>query len=298
MQTRPLGNTGLTVSEVGLGCNRLGEQRESDAHWDDLVARSIDLGVTVFDTAEAYGKGRSEEVLGRVIADRTDLVVASKYSPEKRSDTPDFSMKSVSEAVEESLTRLKRSRIDVYQIHSPKLEDLQNSDWFETFSTLKSQGKIGHVSVAVNAADEGCWLIDNDQAEVLQVTYNLIDRAVEDRLLTLAQEKGVGLLVRKPLSRGVLTGKFSPGKPVADHHRATHDKDLLPSRIEEAERFRPIGETYDGGLTRLAHHFSLSHPAASCIIPGARTRDQLEENVAASDGVGLTSQARKALASL
>ena len=177
-------------------------------------------------------------------------------------------------------------------LHSPKLKELETLEWLEAMSRLKEQGKIKHIAIAVNSAEEGCWLVQRDLVEVLQITFNLIDRAVESALLLLAREKGVGLLVRKPLSRGVLTGKFNPGQSVPDHHRASLDKDALPGRIEEAERYKPLGAEYPGGLTRLAHHFSLSHPAVSCTIPGARSIEQLEENVAASTDEGLPDEVR------
>lgn len=291
MAVRPLGNTGITVSEIGFGANRLGESHTSDADWDALVARALDLGVTVFDTAEAYGKGRSEEVIGRVVGDNPDICIATKYSPRRSDDGADFSY----DTLDASLDRLRRPYADVYQLHSPRDHELASGEWHDTLYRLKEEGRIRHVAVAVNRADEGVPLIEQGVVEVLQVTYNLIDRAVEERLLPLALEKGVGLLVRKPLSRGVLTGKFRPGESVADHHRASLDGDALGGRIENAERFRSLGDAYPGGLTRLAHHFSLSHPAVSCTIPGARTIEQLEENCAASDDAGLPADIRAQL---
>ncbi len=287
MNFRRLGNTGCEVSEIGLGSNRLGEKTESDAHWDGLTRRALDLGVNIFDTAEQYAGGRSEEVLGRVIGERTDVTIASKYSPRRTDGVADFSHRTIEEAVDGSLKRLQRSAIDIYQIHSPKMPELADQNLWASLNRLKEQGKIKHIAIAVNTATEGIWLIERDLVEVLQITYNLIDRTVEEMLLPLAQEKGIGLMARKPLSRGVLTGKFSPGQEIPDHHRATLEKGALPGRIEDAERYKPLGAEYTGGLTRLAHHFSLSHPAISCTIPGARSIEQLEENVAASDGVGL-----------
>lgn len=298
MNFRKLGNTGLQVSEIGLGSNRLGEKTESDAHWDALTRRALDLGVNIFDTAERYADGRSEAVLGRVIGERTDITIASKYSPRRTDGVADFSHRTIEEAVNGSLKRLQRSVIDIYQIHSPKMAELADQDLWASLNRLKEQGKIKHIAIAVNTAEEGIWLIERDLVEVLQITYNLIDRAVEETLLPLAQERGIGLMARKPLSRGVLTGKFSPGQDIPGHHRATLDKGALPGRIEDAERYKPLGAEYPGGLTRLAHHFSLSHPAISCTIPGARSIEQLEENVAASDGVGLPDAIRRTVDSV
>lgn len=295
MHYRELGHTGLKVSEIGFGSNQLGEDSESDTHWDKLARRAIDLGVNIFDTAERYADGRSEEVLGRVVGDRSDIIIATKFSPQRTDGVADFSHKTIEKAVDDSLERLQRSVIDVYQVHSPKMDELADTTLWASMNRLKEQGKIKHIAIAVNGAEEGTWLIERDLVEVLQITYNLLRRDVEASLLPLAQEKGIGLLVRMPLSRGVLTGKFSPGQTVAKHHRATLDKDALAGRIESAERYRPIGAEYPGGLTRLAHHFSLSHPAVSCTIPGARSIEQLEENIAASDGVGLPDGIRKAL---
>ena len=299
MHYRDLGRTGLRISEVGLGCNRLGEPIASDQEWDLLVKHSLDLGVNIFDTAEVYQKGRSEEVLGRVIPKDDRTIIATKYSPRQDDEgIVSFTIDTVEQALDNRLKRLQREAVDILQIHSPSLSDLRDGLWHETFTALREKGKIRHIAIAVNRADEAKWLIEQRLVEVLQITYNLIDRAVEERVLDLAAREGVGLLVRKPRSRGVLSGKFHPGQPVPEHHRATNDKDALPGRIELAERFRPLGDAYPGGLTRLAHHFSLSHPAVSCIIPGARNIKQLEENVSASNGFGLSAEIKTQIPAL
>ena len=178
------------------------------------------------------------------------------------------------------------------------MEELKEQEWVAPMTRLKEEGKIKHIAIAVNSADQGIYLIEEGLVEVLQITYNLINRSVEGALLPLAQKNGVGLLARMPLSRCVPTGKFSPGETIPSHHRATLDKGALPGRIEEAEQYKPLGAEYPGGLTRLAHHFSLSHPAISCIIPGARSLEQLEENVAASDGNGLPDVIRRQIATV
>jgi len=279
-----LGKTGLKVSEVGMGCNRLGESIHSDDHWDDLVRRAMGLGVNNFDTSEAYGKGRSEEVLGRAIGNREDMYIASKASPKTIDDVRQITSGIIFEAVEKSLKRLKRECIDIYQLHSPNQEMLERDDWAEGLLRLKEQGKIKHCAIAVNSAKDGIWAIEHGVAEVLQITYSIFETTPEEGLFDLAKEQGVGLLVRRPMERGVLTGKFKPSQEVASDHRASMEKDRLPRMIEKAETLRSVGEAYPGGMTRMALQFGLGNDAVSCIIPGARSVEQLEENASASYG--------------
>jgi aryl-alcohol dehydrogenase-like predicted oxidoreductase len=293
MHTRPLGNTGLTVSEIGLGCNRLGQDYASDAHWIALVRRAVELGVTVFDTAEAYGWGRSEEILGRALGPRDDVAIATKMCRVQETGEREFSAARMMETVEGSLRRLRRDVIDIYQLHSPRREDLRRYDWAEGMAALKAQGKIRLAAVAVNNVEDGRWLLERDLVDVLQITYNIFNSEAERALLDRARQQGVGLLCRMPLARGVLTGKFRPGQEVAEDHRARLDGDQMYANIEKAEALRPIGAAYPGGMTRMALHYSLTPQAISAIIPGARTLAQLEENVAASNGVGLPSSVRE-----
>jgi aryl-alcohol dehydrogenase-like predicted oxidoreductase len=292
MHYRNLGKTGLKVSEVGMGCNRLGDPMHEDGYWDDLVRRAIDLGVNNFDTSEAYGKGRSEEVLGRAIGNRDDLYIASKVSPRAIDGVRQITSSIICDAVEKSLKRLQRDCIDVYQLHSPNQEMLQRDDWAEGLLRLREQGKIRHCAIAVNGAREGVWAIEHGVAEVLQITYSIFETSPEEALFDLAKKRGVGLLVRRPMERGVLTGKFRPNQEVASEHRASMEGDKLPQMIERAETLRTIGEAYPGGMTRMALQFSLGPDAVSCIIPGARKMDQVEENVAASCGGGFSGEVR------
>lgn len=287
MHYRELGKTGLKVSEVGMGCNRLGQDYAADEHWIALVQLAADLGVTIFDTAEAYGWGRSEEMLGRALGNRDDVLIATKMCRVRETNEQDYSAARMVETVEGSLRRLRRDVIDIYQLHSPRRENMERFDWAEGMTKLKAQDKIRVAAVAVNSAADGIWLMERDLVEALQITYNIFDTEVEAQLFAMAEEKGVGLLCRMPLARGVLTGKFSPGQDVSKDHRATLDGDRMWKNVQKAEALRPIADEYEGGMTRMAHHFSLSTNAISAIIPGARTFAQLEENVAASNGMGL-----------
>jgi aryl-alcohol dehydrogenase-like predicted oxidoreductase len=205
----------------------------------------------------------------------------------------EFSAARMMETVEGSLRRLRRDVIDIYQLHSPRREDLRRYDWAEGMAALKAQGKIRLAAVAVNNVEDGRWLLERDLVDVLQITYNIFNSEAERALLDRARQQGVGLLCRMPLARGVLTGKFRPGQEVAEDHRARLDGDQMYANIEKAEALRPIGAAYPGGMTRMALHYSLTPQAISAIIPGARTIAQLEENVAASNGVGLPSSVRE-----
>ena len=141
MHYRQLGRHDATVSEISFGCNRLGEAHSPDAHWDDLVQQAMDLGVTLFDTAEAYGWGRSEELLGAAIGNRSDILIASKVSRVQESNEKDFSAARIVAQAEASLRRLQRDCIDIYQLHSPTVADLQQFDWPEAMHQLKAAGK-------------------------------------------------------------------------------------------------------------------------------------------------------------
>lgn len=295
MHDRELGATGIKVSEIGLGCNRLGQDYASDDHWVSLVRHAADVGVTLYDTSETYGWGDSERILGKALGHRDDVLIATKMGRIRETGEHDFSAARMMETVEGSLRRLQRDVIDIYQLHSPSREALERDTWAEGMAKLKAQGKIRLAAVAVRSEEDAIWLMEQGLVEVLQITYNLFHTKPADRLFDVAQEYGVGLMCRMPLARGVLTGKFSPDEEVEEGHRALLDGDRMGDNIRRAETLKPLGAAYEGGMTRMALRFSLTPPAISAIIPGARTHEQLEENVAASNGKGLSSPMVKAI---
>ena len=293
MHYRPLGQTGIKVSEVGLGCNRLGQDHQPQDFWIDLVRQAADLGVTIYDTAEAYEWGGSEEVLGLALGNRDDVYIATKMSRIRKTNARDYSANRMRETAENSLRRLGRECIDIYQLHSPGRDDMERDDWVSGMNSLKAEGKIRYAAVAVNSVADGIWLIEQDTVDVLQCTYNIFNTNAEDGLFALAKEKGIGLLIRLPLAQGILSGKFSPGNKVPAGHRAHLAGVQMQARIHKALDLRPLGNVYSGGMTRLAHHFSLKPQAVSAIIPGAQSIEQLKENVAASNRIGLTDEMRQ-----
>ena len=288
MHYRQLGETGFQVSEISMGCNRLGETGMPDTHWVALVHRAVELGVNLFDTSESYGWGRSEVILGQAVGARRDILVATKVSRARGNGRRDFSSSRIVERAESSLKRLCRDCIDLYQLHSPSLDDLQHYDWFEAMTKLKEQGKIRLIGVSINDAASGRWLIEQGLVEVLQVAYNMLHPEVGDEVFPLAEQCGVGILVRMPMARGILTGKFHPGQEVGAGYRAHLERTRLPQLIERAEHFRPLTEGKEVTLAQMALRYSISPRAVSAAIPGARTTEQLEQNVVASNGVGLS----------
>jgi aryl-alcohol dehydrogenase-like predicted oxidoreductase len=290
MHYRQLGHHDATVSEISFGCNRLGETHSPDAHWIDLVQQAVDLGVNLFDTAESYGWGRSEEILGQAIGNRSDILIASKVSRVPETNEKDFSAARIIAQVESSLRRLQRECIDIYQLHSPTLADLQEFDWPEAMSRLKAAGKIRFSGVSINDVTSGEWLIEQGLADVLQVEYSMVAPAVGEALFPLAEEAGVGILVRMPMARGILTGKFQPGREVGKEYRANLLGDKVSAYVDQAAAFARTMPDDGWTLGQLALRYAITPKAVSAAIPGARTLEQLRQNVAASDGMGLSEE--------
>lgn len=287
MHYRALGKTGLRVSEISMGCNRLGEASMADGKWIALVRRAVELGVNLFDTAESYGWGRSEEILGQALAGRSDVFIASKVSRSRETGERSFTQSLVIASAEGSLRRLKRDRLDLLQLHSPSMDNLLHDDWVEGMRKLQEQGKVRWVGVSINDAESGRWLIENGLVDALQVDYSMLAPGVGREVFPLAERHGVGILVRMPMARGILTGKFTPGQEVGAEHRASLNRERVPEQVRQAEAFRALVEGSEITLGQLALRYAITPAGVSAAIPGARTLEQLEQNVAASNGIGL-----------
>lgn len=291
MHRRTLGATGLVVSEISLGCNRIGgAPRQSEDAWIAFIHRALDLGINFFDTAANYARGRSEELLGRALAGRSDAYICSKVGRPRQADgrtVADMSAAHVTAEVEDGLRRLGRDSVDVMMLHSPHLDDPRKDDGAEALRRLKEQGKVRHWGISLPDGEAvGFWAIEAG-AEVLQVEHNLLLPAPERELFPLARERGVGIVSRIPLAKGVLSGKYAigsadrPSSPGLAPQGAAFELQL--ARLEQV-RFL---ERSDQTLAQAALRYVLSDAAVSCAIPGARTLEQLEANASASNGVGL-----------
>jgi aryl-alcohol dehydrogenase-like predicted oxidoreductase len=303
MQYRTLGSTGLKVSEIGFGAWAIGGTSEAaGTQWGwgetpeaDAIAaihRARDLGVNFFDTADVYGGGRSEEILGKALAGDWDKVfIASKFGNVVRHDRPakDWSREHIMHACEASLKRLKKDTIDLYQLHNPTDYDIRHGDWPETLELLQKHGKIRWYGVSVFLPEEAVAVLGRGKAQVIQLAYNPLRLEMDENVLPLAQRKNVGIIARVPLYYGILSGKFKPDThfPRNDHRSHTLPPATMRELVPRAERLRElagIAKDDSAAFAQWALKFILSNPAISTVIPGARNPEQAEMNTSASDG--------------
>ncbi len=291
IKKRKLGNTGLEVTELGLGTWSLsGDYGPVDrSHAVRLLRHAFDLGVNFFDTADIYGQGKCEKYIGEALSDvRKDIIIATKVGWDfyhggiRHNFDPDY----IKFAVEQSLKRLKTDYIDVYQLHNPPDYVLQDDGVIDTLNSLREQGIIKFWGVSV-ATHQDSRLAMERGASTLQLVYNIVDRDHEIFTLKVAPMMGVGIIVRTPLAFGFLTGKYRSTTtfPETDFRRS-----LEPARkrlyIMAAERVKELFGTDDPAeLARIALRFVLSNPSVSTVIQGAKTFEQLEANIrAAAEG--------------
>lgn len=297
-----LGNSGLTVSAVGLGCNNLGRSgtaTESQEGTDAVVHAAIDSGITLFDTADIYGAepGLSEIRLGKALGSRRgDVVLATKFGMDMQgANGPDFgargSRRYIVTAVEASLRRLGTDWIDLYQFHTP--DPLTPID--ETLAALEdlvASGKVRYIGHSnrtgwqIAEAEFTARMKGSTRFISAQNHYNLLDRRAELEVTPAAEAYGLGVLPYFPLANGLLTGKYSSGQ-APEGSRLTHSRTNL---LENADydQLREFGDfARDRGLTEVQVAFSwlASRPSVSSVIAGATKPEQVKQNAEAASWV-------------
>jgi aryl-alcohol dehydrogenase-like predicted oxidoreductase len=301
MEHRILGKTGLKVSSVGVGCWQMGGL-VGDSGWTGTtdeesiatVHRAQDLGVNLLDTAEGYGRGHSEEVLGKALRGRRDkFIIATKVRP--ITDDPDEgrARARITEACEGSLRRLQTETIDIYQLHAVPHENTMPAV-MNTLASLKQQGKIRWFGISTNDTAAIRKLLALGELSTLQVGYNMLSRSGEEAL-RLAKAENLGVLIRVPLASGALSGRYFNTVPQLD----PKDRRLERFTSEKAvSAFRKLSELLfltEGGkrtMTRAALRFILDTEGVTSVIPGAKSRKQLEDNAGAMDVPPLTPEER------
>ncbi len=298
MQLRNLGNSGLKVSAVGLGCNNLGGRVDRDGV-QRLIPAAIDLGITLFDTADSYPVGKpglSEELLGDALgARRKDVVVATKFANVMG---PGEMMRGGSRrwivaAVEGSLRRLKTDWIDLYQMHFPD-PATPIEETLRALDDLVRHGKVRYLGCSNFAG----WQIATARAVSRELginafvsdqdEYSLLVREVEREIVPAAAANGMGFLPYFPLASGFLTGKYKRNSPMPQGARITvakifQDNYLTDENWAIVERLEDFCQTRGHTLLELAFSWLLSRPAVASVIAGATKPEQLHANVAAAD---------------
>lgn len=301
MRYRTLGKTGLQVSEIGFGGWAIAGNRYGDSYGptEDAVSlaalnRAYELGCTFFHTADVFGHGHGETLIGEALKGwrREEVVIATQGGQDFSGEAvkPNFSETALRQAVDASLRRLGVEAIDVYQLHTPPLELIQHGKVFEVLQDLKQAGKIRTYGVSIQDPQEGIQAIRLGAVDTVMAIWNLFDRRIEKALLEACREHRTGLLVREPLARGVLAEAFREGMTFGKgDHRAVWPRPFVSRRIQAAGEFRKIlPEGYDG-LDQLALGYALHDPAVSCVVAGCKTPEQVARNMAASDRPPLTS---------
>lgn len=290
MHYRTLGRTGLQVSDVGFGAMTIGGEifgTTDDQESLRALHRALDLGMNFIDTADAYGRGHSEELLAQVLKTRRkEVVLATKGGNQftVRQGLRNFDPDYITSALENSLKRLQIETIDLYQLHNPSAEVMKKGEIFERLDRCKREGKIRFYGVSLETTADGIVAIATGKPDTLQVVYNILHQDPEEQLFPLAQKENIGILARVPLERGVLSGRFKATNEFSqkDWRAGVFSEDGLQQVQAAVDKLDFLVKGDVPNLAQAALRFILSHPAVSTVIPGIRTVKQVEDNLTIS----------------
>jgi len=294
MHYRLLGKTGIEVSEIGFGTWGIGGATEGATSYGDTddqesraaLLRARERGINFFDTANIYGNGHSEELLGEAFKGvREKVVIATKAGFTKHGGPHDVSVPYIRTCLEDSLRRLQTDYVDLYQLHSVPVELVrESSEVLELMQDLKREGKIRAFGYSVKTPREAAIAIGEFGAEVVQVNFNMIDqRAITDGVFDAIRESGAGFIARTPLCFGFLTGAISDTDFSPKDHRSSWSKEQLERWKSAPNVFSFIDSSGIYTPAQLALKFCLSFPEVSVAIPGMLSVGEVEENSNVSD---------------
>ena len=302
METRILGRTERPVSVIGLGTWQLGgdwgDVSESEAL--ELLSASVEAGVTFFDTADVYGDGRSEQMIGRFLAENPDnvLTVATKMGRRVDQVPENYTLDNFRAWTDRSRRNLGVDQLDLVQLHCPPTEVYSHDAVYDALDTLVADGVIASYGVSVETVDEALTAISRRGTATVQIILNAFRLKPLEYVLPAAQQAGVGIIARVPLASGLLSGKYTKDTTFAESDHRNYNRD--GSAFDIGETFS--GVDYDTGL-RAAVEFSslvadlpfeatpaqvalawvVQQPGVSTVIPGARSVQQAQANAAAGD---------------
>ena len=319
MNTRVLGRTGLVVSEIGFGAWAIGGNAfgnsygpTDDAESKRAVRRAYDLGCTFFDTADVYGHGHSEEVLGEALEGVRDrVIVATKVggnfynrdihpllreriaqalgrpldeidagAPLPVTHDANFTAGYLRFAVERSLARLRTDYIDLLQLHNPPINLISTMETYEVLEQLKREGPIRFYGVSVHPPEEGIAAVNATMPDTVQIVYNLARREAEDAFFPAARTANVGVIAREPLANGFLAGKYAPDSTwERGDIRARMPRPYVAQLTALGQRVKELAEKSGLTAAQLALKFVLDRTDVASAIVGMKTVQQVDDNL-------------------
>ena len=317
MNYRGFGNTNLKVSEIGMGCSRFGgmiDQKDTKEIVNTL-SQAFDRGINFYDTADMYGNGESEKIIGRTFKNKRDrVIIASKagyclsssgrfatqikpllkplikplihwFRPMKKSLLQarstqlyqNFSAPYLTQAVEASLRRLQTDYLDIFQLHDPPSSLLESGEVIENLENLKAQGKIRYYGVACRTVEDALICLNHPGFTSLQVELNLLNQEAIITLLPLAKKSNVAIIARQPFASGLIV------KPLTDTKSTQHafTETEMQDKINQIAKYQSLSNEGDRNIIQVALQFVLNFDSVSVVVTGMSNRKQLETNISA-----------------
>jgi aryl-alcohol dehydrogenase-like predicted oxidoreductase len=305
MQTRRFGDTGVYASEIAFGTWALGSDwwGETDDP-DRLIGRALELGVTFFDTGDAYGQGVNEEIVGRALAqaDRDSIQISTKFGYELDSERlrhaegerpQDWSPEHARRALEASLARLGTDHVDLYQLHNPRMDAVEREDLFAELEAMRAEGKLRAYGVALGPAigwrEEGLRALRDRRVPALQTVYNLLEQQPGSDFLAAAAETGAGIMARVPTASGLLEDKYTTETTFSGNdHRRHRRREWLLEGLQKIDGLRFLVIPGERTMAQAALKFVLAQPRMTCVIPTVTTLAELEEFAGTASAPDLT----------
>jgi aryl-alcohol dehydrogenase-like predicted oxidoreductase len=301
MEQRILGKTGRNVSIVGLGTWQLGADwgNVEQSQAQGILAAAAEAGVTLFDTADVYGDGRSEQAIGKFLANNPglDITVATKMGRRLEQLPENYNLANFRQWVDRSRENLGTDSLDLVQLHCPPTAVYSNSEVYDALDTLVSEGAIRNYGVSVERTDEALEAIRHEGTASVQIILNAFRLKPLDEVLPAAKAAGVGIIARVPLASGLLSGKYSKETSFAENDHRNYnrtgsafdvgetfsgvDYELGLKAVAEFEQLVPAGT----GTAQAAIAWIAAQDGVTSVIPGARTVEQAKANAAAADVV-------------
>jgi len=314
MEYRQLGRTDMRVSTVSFGAWPIGSDwgRVDDSVSMATLNRAIDLGINFIDTADVYGDGRSERLIGQLLKERKEeIFVATKAGQRLSPHTADgYNLKNLESFVDRSLTNLGVKTIDLLQLHCPPTDAYYRPEVFKALDQLKESGKIRFYGVSVEKVREALKATEYPDVQSVQIIFNMFRLKPATEFFPVAKEKKVGILARVPLASGLLSGKMSKDRvfPKEDHrnynrHGEEFDKGETFSGVGFEKGLKAVDDLKklvprNATMAQFALRWILMHDAVTCVIPGAKTPDQITDNAKAATMPNLDAQTMKGVESI